>query len=739
MARSKLREKAIPILLGFGIVLCSLWLRITTTEPFAAWLTKLDHYAYDIQFNLIPEIPAGKDSEIIILDIDEKSLAKYGSWPWPRDVVSQMVDNLFNAGAIVVAFDVVFPNSEGNIAQQLLDRLPPEKREKEFITKVTELLPQYDTDTKLVESVAKGDTVLGVIFHNRSTSQEGVLPGPAMILDDNLSQGLTIPVMEGFTGNNKSLQESAKHGGFITAIPDSDGVIRRSPLLIRNGNRLYLSLALEACRLYLLVDDVALNIQEIGEYKVIEGIKLGQKSIPTDEYGQVMVPFRGGAGSYPYVSAAEVIENKMDPRTVENKIVFVGTTALGMGDMRAVPPQSVYPGIEVHANIADGILKRGFPVKPSWAIGAEFLMIVFIGGFCALIFPFLGPKFLTASALFFPAVLIVANAWLWSREGLILSFVIPMIMVDIIAMTNMGYGYLFENRAKRLIKWMFGQYVPMAHVEQMTLNPDEYGMSGENREMTILFADIRNFTSIAESLEANALKNLLNQFFTPMTELIFNHEGTIDKYVGDMIMAFWGAPLRDEAHAKHAIQAAMAMIEKVTQLKAKFIEMGLPEIDIGVGINTGIVSVGDMGSEYRRAYTVIGDSVNLASRLEGLTKYYGVSIIVGPQTHDDNPDYVFRLIDKVRVKGKLNAVEIYQPLCSLLAFSNEKRTEVEAYHGALKLYHTRDFKKAAKEFKMLINQYPYDKLYQVYLNRCKQLRDNPPDKKWDGVFISTTK
>lgn len=739
MAKSKLKENAIPVFLGLAIVLATLWLRVTTIEPFHSWIEKMDFMAYDMQFTVIPEERSGSDGDIIIIDVDEKSLAKFGSWPWPRTVVAELVNNLFEQGALVVAFDVVFPNEEGNMVEEILKKLPEEqKNNEEFIKTLMSLTNKYENDNAFFESVAKGDTVLGVIFHNRSKAIEGILPEAHIIIDHDLANSLTIPEMEGYTGNVKELQVKAKYGGFITTTPDSDGVIRRSPLLIRNGNEVYLSLALEATRLFMLIDDVTLDVQEIGDFQVVEAIKMGKKIIPTDAFGRVMVPYRGGSGSFPYVSALDVIEGKEEPGILENKIVFVGTSALGMGDLRAVPTQSVFPGVEVHATIADGIISRGFPVKPSWALGAEFLLILIIGFMCALIFPFLGPAGLTITALTLPASLLFFNAWLWSSYGLILSFTVPMIAVVACAMMNMAYGFIFESRSKKLIKWMFGQYVPTAHVEQMTQNPGDYGMSVENRMMSVLFADIRNFTTISEKLEASELKNLLNEFFTPMTKLIFDHNGTIDKYVGDMIMAFWGAPLKDENHAMHALEAGLEMIEEVKRLKPKFQELGLPEIDIGIGINSGVVSVGDMGSEYRRSYTVIGDTVNLASRLESLTKFYGVQFIVGEYTQKANPDIVFKTIDRVRVKGKMEAIEVYEPVCKMSELDNDKRYELETYHDALKLYFKGKWKRALKDFKKLKSAYPNCILYQIYFERIKEANGKAP-KKWDGVYIRNEK
>jgi adenylate cyclase len=476
------------------------------------------------------------------------------------------------------------------------------------------------------------------------------------------------------------------------------------------------------------------------DHLLMQEIMLGKKAIPTDQWGRVVIPFRGKGGSFPYVSALDVIAGKKEAlELVKDKIIFVGTSALGMGDMRATPVQSVYPGVEVHANITDAIINRTFPVRPPWTVGAEFVLILVIGMVAVLVFPFLSPITLTIFATFTPLAIVCINAWVWTKLGLVISFVICNLMVVLLAMINMAAGFFAESRSKQKIKYMFGQYVPSAHVEKMSGDAGDYAMAGESREMSVLFSDIRNFTSISESLHAAELKNLLNQFLTPMTKVIFDNGGTVDKYVGDMVMAFWGAPLADEKHRTHAIAASLTMVEEAKNLRQKFVEIGLPAIEIGIGINSGMMNVGDMGSTYRRAYTVLGDAVNLASRLESLTKYYGVSVIVGQQTCSHQFEYLFRVIDKVKVKGKDEAIEIFEPIGLQKTLSKELKAEVDNFHDAMKLYFKMKWKPAIKEFKYLIEQYPERKLYQVYLERVKEFRDNPPGKKWDGVYIRTEK
>jgi adenylate cyclase len=317
---------------------------------------------------------------------------------------------------------------------------------------------------------------------------------------------------------------------------------------------------------------------------------------------------------------------------------------------------------------------------------------------------------------------------------------IPIALTVLLAMTNMIYGYLFESRRRESLKQIFGQYVPPGHINNMLKTGNSnYGLRGEEREMTVLFADIRNFTAISEPLSASAVKEMLNQFFTPMTKIIFDHQGTIDKYIGDMIMAFWGAPLADADHAHHALNAALEMQLMVKQLTPLFVEQGLPEINIGIGLNSGLMDVGDMGSTFRRSYTVLGDAVNLGARLEGLTKYYGVKIMAGAQTQARQTDFILRQLDRVQVKGKKNSLAIYEVIGRQKEVDETLRAELALSEQALACYFAQQWQQASELFSQLNTLRPDVFLYSLYLGRIAEFRRNPPEKNWDGVYQHTGK
>lgn len=733
MTNARFAGKSAPITLGLLLMALFLWIQHTGHGDVAAIRDRIEYLAYDLRLNATLMEAAAAPAEILIVDIDEDSLQQEGRWPWPRARLAELLARLQQAGAAVIAFDMVLSEAEVNAVAELIARLPADMQASDIARHLRREALEQDGDTRLAEQIAAGDTVLGVIFHNQSSAPAGALPGPLFIAGTK-NAPLPVPELSTYTANREALQAATPFAGFLTALPDSDGVIRRAPLLLRHGDGLYPALALEAARVYLLSDQPRLLTTVLGDATAIEGIDLGGgRIVPTDAAGRVLVPYRGPAGSFAQLSAARVLRGDFDPAAVANRIVLIGTSALALADLKATPVQSVYPGVEVHANLLAGILSGQFPHEPAWAPGASFLLLLITGILLSVLLPLLPAAAqiaLSAGALF---ALLAFNVWLWNHS-LVLGAAVPVLLIMHLAVFNLGYGFLFEARGRRQLKDMFGQYVPPALVEEMNRAGERYDFAGESREMSVLFADIRSFTTISEALSAADLKALLNRFFTPMTRIIFDRRGTIDKYVGDMIMAFWGAPLRDAEHAEHAIAAALDMLRAVQALRAEFAREGLPEIAIGIGINSGVMNVGDMGSQYRRAYTVIGDAVNLASRLEGLTKYYGVDLVVGPRTRELAPDFVYRRLDRVRVKGKHEAVEVFAPLCRPTELDDGLREELARHEQALEHFWKREWRQAQELFEALRNAHPRSALYALYLERIAQLRDRPLRDDWDGVY-----
>lgn len=733
-------NKRIPIILGFLLLALALWLRVTTIESIQQVIDRFENLADDIQLRarlLTPHRPR-LNTSIAIVDINDLSLKQEGRWPWPRNKLATLVDNIQAQGAVVVVFDMIFSRKEDNIVESVMNKLSQENLlTPQIEPALKKILPYFDNDAKFSASLSHGDTVLGVSFL-LDHQLEGSLPAPLLTLNSSTEKDLDFYVMPGVLGVNPLLLAGAKNIGFTNVFPDEDGIIRRVPLLVNYKNNLYPSLALEAVRIYLL-KQVKLVTATYGESIRLEGIQLGREIIPTDEKAEVIIPFRGKGFTFPYFSAVDVLNNRIPSGAFAGKIVFVGSTAVGLGDLKATSIQTVFPGIEINATVADGILKNNFPHKPAWALGVETFLIFFLGLILLLLFPFLGPRTLLIFIISIPIALIFANTWLSEKTGLMLDIFIPAMLSISLAMLNIIYGYLFETRRRERLKEMFGQYVPAKHIDHMLKSSSNYGLQGEDREMTVLFADIRHFTTLSEGMSATQLKDMLNDFFTPMTKIIFKHKGTIDKYVGDLIMAFWGAPLKDKKHAERALSAALEMQKEVIRLKPILDARHWPEINIGIGLNTGRMSVGDMGSKFRLNYTVLGDSVNLASRVESLTKYYGVDIMTTEFTQANQKKFVFRLLDRVRVKGKNESVALYQVICRKKEMTDALKQELMLSEEALNFYFSQEWDKAREVFTALHTQYPHIRLYALYLERIAGFAHNPPPLDWDGVYTHANK
>lgn len=783
--RSLLHGKRVPVALGLLVTLLVYSLFESSSPVVQALRERLDNVVYDLRFNMFTPSLRSSDPAIVIVDYDQKSLQREGQWPWSRFKIGQLVERLGSHGALVVGFDVFFPEPERNLVSELQSRLELEPGAQ---TAGQELLPQieryrdvFDGDKAFAAAMAHIDTVLGFSFSNDATDRSGVLPQPVFSIADEERARISLRSVQGHIGNVAELQAAARGGGFFDTWPDIDGNIRSYPLVMQFEDKVYPSLALEMARLYLFADEFGADIEAdaTGRRIELQGIRVGDVRIPTDANANVKVPYIGPSGSYPYLSATDVLRGTLteqEEALLFNSLVLVGTTATGLYDLRATPVQEVYPGVEIHANILNGLLNSSrtllvedatgnggdsaardesatdsivsvlnqgrinpFPLRPDWERGVIRFGIVLIGVTLALIYPHLGPTLLGMSSVTFLIGLTAFNFHLWSRYNLDFSLVILLLLIVLISAVNMTYGFLKEGVSRRAIKGMFDQYVPPAHIDAMLDDPEKYNFEGESKELTVLFSDIRGFTTISEQLSAVQLKAMLNDFFTPITGIIFEEQGTIDKYVGDMVMAFWGAPLDDPEHRRHAVGAALKMLDKVEELKPSFKARGLPEVNVGIGINTGMMSVGDMGSTYRRSYTVLGDAVNLGSRLEGITKVYGVRLLIGEQTYDGLAGFLCRQIDKVQVKGKEEPIRIYQPLCREEDAAPELHALVAAWHEAYDLYQHQQWSAAERCLLDLQVRDPATILYTLYLERIATLRNLTLPADWDGTYRHTSK
>lgn len=738
------------LLIGMGMLLVLVFLGDAAKFYQLGFVQFTDAKLYDYRMRLT--MPNTTDERIVILDIDEKSLKQEGRWPWGRDKLAVLMDQLFDHYHVaVVGFDVVFAEKDTSSGLNVLEEMGRNqfKDMPQFQAVLDQIKPQLEYDAMFADKLRQRNVVLGYFFSNSDPGvaaiKTGLLPQPVFPPGTFKSRPIQFSSWDSFGANLPELQNSAASAGHFNPQIDFDGVVRRIPMIVEHGGAYYESLSLAMVRALLGFPKVLPGYAS-GQNKDYAGLewltlksKLGDLVIPVDGAVNSLIPYRGGRGTFRYISVSDVLHGQLPVPELQNKIVLVGTSAQGLLDLRNTPVDEVYPGVEVHANMISGILDQSIKQNPHYMLGANFVLLLLMGAALSVVLPLLSPMRGMLVTLAVLAGNIVLNMSLWNYGAIALPFAGGILMIFMLFALNMTYGYFVESRDKRKITGLFGQYVPGEVVEEMAKNPESVSMEGDSREMTILFSDVRGFTSISEKLESKELSLLMNAFLTPLSRIIYKQRGTIDKYMGDCIMAFWGAPLPDERHAYRAILAGLEMQRTLAELQPGFKARGWPEIHIGVGINTGRVSVGNMGSEVRVAYTVMGDAVNLASRLEGITKEYGVQVLVGETTRQVVPDFVYREVDLVRVKGKELPVAIFEPLGLNGQIGKEQMEELKLFHQAQRLYRKQDWEKAELQLLSLRNMSPACKLYQVYAERVAHYRNDPPGANWDGVFTFKTK
>lgn len=713
------------------------------------FIDELENIAYDYRLRLAAD--GSIDDRIVIIDIDERSLASEGRWPWPRDKIADLVTNAFDKYDVqLLGFDIAFVEPDESSGLSVLEELASgELRGNEaFKEQLHSMRSGLDHDQLLAKALKGRRVILGYFFNDRvnpgdSVQKNGMLPAAAFVEGAFRERNIQFPESEGYAANLPFLQNNSRGAGFLSTVPDNDGLVRRAPMLWEYDGKYYEAFAVAMARALLGVDSVEAGYPPDSiagtAYSGMEWLQVGDRKIPVDEKVQALIPYRGPQGSFPYIPATDIVRGVADPALLRGKVAIVGTSAKGLVDLRATPLGPAYAGVEVHANLLAGILDNAILENPPYTLGGELVMLVLSGLLTAFLLPVLTPFMATVTAAALLVVILSANVAIWVYLGLVLSLAAGVLMVLVMFLFNMSYGYFVESRGKRQLAGLFGQYVPPQLVDEMSHDPQAYSLEGESREMTVLFTDVRGFTTISEGLDPRELAQLMNGFLTPMTEVIHGHRGTIDKYMGDAIMCFWGAPVHDAEHARHALQAAMTMVDRLHQLEEIFEARGWPKINIGVGLNTGLMSVGNMGSEFRMAYTVLGDAVNLGSRIEGLTKGYGVEVIVSETTREQVPEYAYCELDRVRVTGKDRPVTIYEPIQLERDLSSDTVDELESYHSALQLYRNQKWDLAESRFVSLMTRAPGRGLYQLYAERIAHFRKNPPGDGWDGVYTHLTK
>lgn len=725
-----------------GLAITLLWL-LLAASPYAVWpVAPLERWLYDVRMELTA--PKGFDRRVVIVDIDEASLAKEGYWPWGRDRVASLLYALFDGYDVgLVAFDVLFAERDPTSGLRLLEELQHGwlRDDPAFADVLSTIRPALDWDQRFANAMRQGDVVLGYHFSTDEASATAHLPRPVAVAVPEGAPEIPFIDADGYIGVYRPLLDVARTAGFSdNPAVDPDGVHRRLPLLQRYDGKLYESLALAVVRTLHGQPPVRLELDGDGDERRLAALRIGGFRVPVDRHGRALVPYRGERGSFPYVSAADVLQREAPPDILRDAVVLVGSSSPSLADLRATPLTRFYPGVEIHANMIAGILDGATRDIPDYAKPLELLLLVVVGAALSLALPVMAPH---RSALLIAGLIVAVtglNLYAWSVQQAVVPLASNYLLIALLALFQLAAGFARERRIKSRLEQRFGQYVPPALVERMQeAPPQEYGFSGEIREMTVLFADLRAFSTIAETMPPNELTQFMHEWLTPMTDIIHRHGGTIDKYMGDCIMAFWGAPLADPEHARHALDAAEEMLERVSTLNSQFTMRGWPTLSLGIGINTGDMRVGNMGSEFRIAYTVLGDAVNLGSRLEALTGRYGLSLLVGATVRAKVPDREYIEVDRVRVKGKRTPVAIYAPIGQAGELAAELKAEVCQYHAALEAYLQQDWDKAEQMFRFLWPGSKFARLYAVYLERIAYYRANPPGPAWSGVFTYASK
>lgn len=742
--RARLTSIALSLLCVF-IVLLSCFFYI----PVISGLThSLNSFIYDKILTLYPH-QYKELARVVIIDIDNISLNREGRWPWPRDKLAQLLLKLQEAGVVVVGVDIIMSAPEINYAIGLKEKLnyamPELTADKQYLNNLLEkIAPKVDNDQQFAASMKDYDVSLGFLFHDLSKVKTGMLPA---FLKDEKGAFLKPEAFNAhvFHGYNASLslfiKAASGHGGFVTNIPDLDSIVRQGLVLASIDDRVYPSLALQIVMRYLLANYVNLKINKSIFGKKLYGIDVGGTFIPTNSSGQILIPFWGPPYTLPYYSATNILQGKIGQSSLEGSIAILGSSAVMLGDLHASPVAKLFPGVEMVGNMVSAMLGQQISTLYDWVSIEGFLIILLTGCVFALISSFLNLLLLFTITFVLLLVTLAISIFLFFSYNLYVPVASLLFLFSLQALVNYSYNLFLEKNQKFRIRQLFGQYVPDSYVKELLAAPESSTMEGQSKEMTVLFSDIRGFTDVSESLDAAEVKKLLNIFFTPLTKIIFDHHGTIDKYVGDMIVAFWGAPIpiENNKHAYLAILTVLCMFKELPKINDELIGNGLPAVNFGVGLGTGIMNVGDMGSAFRRSYTVLGDVVNLTSRLEGLTKFYGVNILVSEVTRKNQDNFLWRTIDKIIVKGRKASLIIYEPVGLLDEISPECLLEVQQYHLALDKYYRQDWLVAEKLFKNLQEKYPNTGLYELYSSRISVYKSNPPSEEWNGVYKHTSK
>lgn len=650
---------------------------------------------------------------IVIVDIDEKSLRELGQFPWERNLIATILQKASDANALMVGLDVSFVEED--------------KRSPSFFAKrfnVAGDFPNYDK--KLAHTISQTPTILGYAFDFSSLHVNKKPPNiPAIFIEKGLPKKSYLPHAKGVLSNIPLLQEAAYSSGFFNSMPDNLGVVRSIPLLAKYDMEIFPSLVFEMYRIATDNQSVTINYSGDG----VDSIGLKETNIRTDRHGRIYINYKAAKYAYPYISASDIIQDKIDMGILKDKFLFLGTSAVGLLDLRSTPFDNTMPGVEIHANALDNLLNQDYLQEPMFAEVINILIIIMLSFFIAIIFSYLSPFLLVVSFLFVMMAVFGGYYYFTFYQYLILNVLYPLLSIVICTLFVLATSYFLEQRQKESIKNSFAKKVSKNVMEDLLELDTVELLSGQEKEISIFFSDIRRFSTFAEKLPPKTLIKLLNAYMSPMSDFIIAHKGTIDKFIGDSIMAYWNAPQDIKDHADEAVKSALEQIAYKEELnKNLYNEFGM-RIDFGIGINTGPAIVGEMGSSDRSDYTVVGNSVNLASRLEGLCPTYGVNLIFSSFTKEKlKQKYTILKLDTIRAKGIEMPVDIF----TIMEPSEKNLLFIEEFERGFELYRKSYFAEALEVFSGLKSS-KMAKLKELHMQRCQEYIKNPP-KKFEGIY-----
>lgn len=735
-------QKKLPVILSSIVLILAILIKV-------ADFSLVEQFQYKVFDSFQETLPRKYiEQPVRIIDIDDESLARIGQWPWSRDVMAKIIDKLNDAGVSAIAMDIVFAEKDRTSPANFAERL----KNNQEVYNILKKMPDYDD--LFQKTIGQSNVVTGfVLTQDKNNLVPDIKPGFSWAGSDPKP---FIPEFKGSVVSLNEFEKSASGNGALNSVPDKDGILRRVPMVFNIDNKLVPSLSAEALRVaqnagsYIIKTSDASGEGDFGQLSGITAIKIGQFEVPTDANGKLWVYYSKPQKSR-YIPVWRLLDDSFDASILEGNIIFIGTSAAGLRDIRATPLDPTASGVEIHAQAIEQILSGEYLYRPDWIEGAEITLMVIVGIIVIVLINILSAIW---GALFTAITLSVAIGFSWymfKENGLLIDPVTPGIAIVLIYISESLVRYMGTESEKKHIRNAFSHYMSPALVEQLAKDPNKLKLGGETKNITMLFCDIRGFTTISEQFNAHELTKFINRFLTPMTEIILNNQGTIDKYMGDCIMAFWNAPLDVPNHPSMACRAALSMIDGLDKLnerqeaEARIGNRDFIPINIGIGLNTGDCSVGNMGSDQRFDYSVLGDDVNLASRLEGQSKTYGVNIVVGEKTKEGAKGFAFLELDLIKVKGKTKPVKIFALLGDEKLATDKKFEELcERFSEVLSLYREQKWHEAINLITICRNLSHQGKLhigglFSLYEERIEQYLLNPPRDKWDGVFEATSK